>query len=137
MFKFRITLWPLYSGTQNGARLGLMYDGQQHLLAVGVPVGVLSAVYLGGIGEGWCFKRCELWPRVVVATAVVLRFAPVHWYGWCWRAQSPLRTATVGFSGAAVAACGSKLFHVQQLRVQLSVGGLEGGVEGWKCAGIL
>ena len=83
LFKFRITLWPLYSGTQNGARLGLMYDGQQHLLAVGVPVGVLSAVYSGGIGEGWCFKRCELWPRVVVATAVVLRFAPVHWYGWC------------------------------------------------------
>ena len=31
-----------------------------------------------GIGEGWCFKRGELWPRVVVATAVVLRFALVH-----------------------------------------------------------
>ena len=31
-----------------------------------------------GTGEGWCFKRGELWPRVVVAAAVVLRFALVH-----------------------------------------------------------
>ena len=47
LFKFRITLWPLYSGTQNRARLGLMYSGQQHMWVVGVSVGVLSAVYLG------------------------------------------------------------------------------------------
>ena len=36
-----------YSGTQNGARLGLMYGGQQHMWVVGVPFGVLSAVPLG------------------------------------------------------------------------------------------
>ena len=31
--------------------------------------------------------------------------------------------------GAGAAACGSRLFYVQQFRVQLSVGGLEGGVK--------
>ena len=31
-----------------------------------------------GFGEGWWFKRGELWSRVVVATAVVLQFALIH-----------------------------------------------------------
>ena len=37
----------VYSGTQNGARLGLMYGGQQHMWVVGVPFDVMSAVPLG------------------------------------------------------------------------------------------
>ena len=70
LFKFRITLWPLYSGTQNGARLGLMYGGQQHMWVVGVPFGVLSAVPLG---------------RALVR-AGVLRGANCG-HEWSWRLQ--------------------------------------------------
>ena len=55
MFKFRITLWPLYSGTPNGARLGLMYGGQQHMWVVGVLLGVLGAVHLGRDWRGLVF----------------------------------------------------------------------------------
>ena len=47
MFKFRITLWPLYSGTPNGARLGLMFGVQQRMWVVVVVFGVWSVVPLG------------------------------------------------------------------------------------------
>ena len=61
MFKFRITLWPLYSGTPNGARLGLMFGGQQRMWVVVVFFGVWSAVPLGrALVRAGVFKRGEL-----------------------------------------------------------------------------
>ena len=110
-----------------------------------------TAAHVGCWCPFWCFERCALGEALVRAGVVRGANCGHEWswrLQWCCSSHLSISMDGVGepralyeqplcFPGAAAAACGSKLFHVRQFRVQLSVGGLEGGVEGCECAGIL